>query len=171
MTKNRFSQIMRSLHRDIALITIGFSIGYALSGILLVYRNTDFWKKERTFEMRIAKGISAEKLGGALFIRNLTVQKEENGIYYFKQGHYNSLTGEAVITKFTYPRLADKMVNLHKMSGNSKFHWISTVYGAMLFFLVVTSFFMFSKKIKLLRRLILMISASMAIVLMVLWIM
>ena len=38
---------MRSLHRDVGFLVLGFTFIYALSGIVLVYRDTDFLKSER----------------------------------------------------------------------------------------------------------------------------
>ncbi len=160
---------MRALHRDIAFITIGFTIVYALSGMLLVYRNTDFLKKENQYENTLAAGIAKEKLGGELKIRNLQVEKDIEGVYYFKNGTYNSLTGEARYTKMEYPAFVGKIVNLHKLSGTSKMHWMSTLYGGLLFFLAFSSLFMYRKGTKLRRRSLITISLSVVILIAVIW--
>ncbi|RQH15547.1 hypothetical protein D5R40_34035, partial [Okeania hirsuta] len=59
---------------------------YALSGIVLVFRNTDFLKKERKHELVIAKNLPAAQLGEALKIRRLKVTKSEGDMMYFDNG-------------------------------------------------------------------------------------
>lgn len=167
--KKSISYYMRALHRDVAFITIGFTIVYALSGMLLVYRNTDFLKKEVQFEKTLAAGVSKEDLGKELQIRNLKVEKVVDGVYYFNDGTYNSLTGKADYSKKIYPKFIDKMVSLHKMNGNNKLHWISTAYGGMLFFLAFSSLFMYKKGNKLHRRSLVTISLSVLILLAVIF--
>lgn len=162
--KKSFSHIMRALHRDVAFITIGFTIVYALSGMLLVYRNTDFLKYEKQFENTLTTGITAENLAGELKIRNLKVEKEADGILYFKDGIYNSQTGKAEYSKKVYPTFIDKMVSLHKINGNNKMHWLSTAYGGLLFFLAFSSLFMYKKGTRLRRRSIITISLSVVII-------
>ena len=162
--KKSINQIMRALHRDIAYITIGFTIVYALSGMLLVYRNTDFLKYEKQFNQTLSTGITAENLAGELKIRNLRVENEADGILYFKDGTYNSLTGKAEYSRKVYPKFIDKMVSLHKVNGNNKMHWLSTVYGGLLFFLAFSSLFMYKKGTRLRRRSIITISLSVVII-------
>ena len=164
MAKKPINQIMRSLHRDIAYITIGFTIVYALSGMLLVYRNTDFLKYEKQFDQTLTTGITAENLARELKIRNLKVEKEADGILYFKDGTYNSLTGKAEYSRKVYPKFIDKMVSLHKVNGNNKMHWLSTAYGGLLFFLAFSSLFMYKKGTRLRRRSIITISFSVVII-------
>lgn len=48
--KQNIYHIMRVLHRDIGFLTIGLTLVYALSGILLIYRNTDLLKTEKVEE-------------------------------------------------------------------------------------------------------------------------
>lgn len=164
-SKKTFNSIMRSLHRDVAFITIGFTIVYALSGMLLVYRNTDFMKQEKYFEKNIVTEIPAGKLGAELGIRGLEVTNENDGIFYFTQGSYNSMTGEAKFTKKVYPKGVDKMVDLHKLHGKNKLHWISTLYGGMLFFLAFSAFFIYNKGSKLRKRSFIMVTTSIVLLL------
>ncbi len=168
--KKSINYIMRALHRDIAFITIGFTIVYALSGMLLVYRNTDFLKSEKNFEKTIEKNLKPDRLGQELGIRGLKVEKEENGVMFFKQGVYNATTGETKFSKKVYPLAVEKLVDLHKMNGKNKLHWVSTAYGAMLFFLAFSAFFMYNKGSSLRRRSFAMVGLSVGILLLVIYI-
>ena len=61
--KQNIYHIMRVLHRDIGFLTIGLTLVYALSGILLIYRNTDLLKTEKVEEKQLATNLSRNDLG------------------------------------------------------------------------------------------------------------
>ena len=48
-----FNYYMRSLHRDIGFFAFGLVVIYILSGIVLIYRDTDFLKREVTVERQL----------------------------------------------------------------------------------------------------------------------
>ena len=95
-------KIMRVLHRDIGFLTIGLTLVYVLSGVLLIYRNTDFMKMEKTEEKQLAASLSGSEVAQQLRIRNFKVEREEGAVIYFKEGHYNGDTGMSVITRKVY---------------------------------------------------------------------
>lgn len=134
---------MRVLHRDIGYITLGLTIVYALSGILLVYRNTNFLMSEKTTVKQLKQDLSEKDLSEQLLIRNFQILKEDGEIIYFKEGTYNTTTGVAMISRNEYPPILKKLVNLHKISGNNKWSLFTTIYGILLFFLAVSSLFMY----------------------------
>lgn len=142
---------MRSLHRDIGFLTVGLTIVYALSGVLLIYRNTDFMKITRTEELLLDKNLTARDLGGQLRLRGFKVEREEGSVIYFAGGSYDAQTGAAIVARKVYIPPFNKLVELHKITGRSKVSPITAAYGVMLFFLAVSSLFMFkfgSKKSK-----------------------
>lgn len=134
----------RLLHRYIGYFLIGFTVVYSLSGIILVYRDTDFLKRESRVERKVAPNLSANELGRALHVRELKVTKEEGDTVFFEGGEYNKPTGIAVYTGKSLPLLIEKCSRLHKSASGSPTHWIAVVFGISLFFLAVSSFWMYT---------------------------
>lgn len=134
---------MRIIHRYLGFFLVGIMAVYAISGIVLVFRNTDFLKKEVAYEKTVDKNISPDKLGSALKIKRLKVEKQEGSIYYFKNGTYNALTGEAKYTKKQLPFVLDRMTHLHKATTNDPLYYLNLFFGFALLFFVISSFWMF----------------------------
>ncbi len=143
---------MRVVHRYLGYFMAGIMTVYAVSGILLVYRDTDLLKKEKNYEKVIAKNLSEKQLGKELKMKGFEVEKTENGILHFKNGTYNSLTGEAKYKKKELPYLLDKMTKLHKSPSKDKLGGLNVFFGICLFFFVVSSFWMFNPKTKAFKR-------------------
>lgn len=158
--KTNIYNVMRVLHRDIGFLTIGLTIVYALSGTLLIYRNTDFMKVSRTEEMQLETGLKGGNLGSHLRIPAFNVEREEESKIFFKEGVYDAETGMATVTRKVYPFPLDKLVNLHKITGVSRMSAIALIYGFMLTFLAVSSLFMFKFGSKKSRRGMVMIAVS-----------
>ncbi len=59
-------QTFRVIHRYLGFFLAGIMIVYAISGIVLTFRNTDYLKKEIHYEKTLAPNIAAENLGRAL---------------------------------------------------------------------------------------------------------
>ena len=135
--------IMRTLHRDVGFLTLGLTLVYVLSGVLLIYRNTDFLKKEQTSEIHLKQNLPEEDLAKQLAVKNLQVEKREGSMIYFKEGYYNTTTGEAKISRKDYPPFIKKLVNLHKITGDNRLSLFNAIYGILLLFLALSSFFMF----------------------------
>ncbi|WP_370899622.1 hypothetical protein [Chryseobacterium gossypii] len=143
---------MRITHRYLGYFLAGIMAVYAVSGVLLVYRDTDFLKQEKKYDRVIAKELSEKELGKELKIKGLEVEKTENGVLYFKQGTYNSVTGEAKYTKKELPFVLDKMTKLHKAQSKDTLSPLNTFFGVSLFFFVISSFWMFNPKTKAFKR-------------------
>jgi hypothetical protein len=73
--KNPSSFSMRVFQRYLGFFLAGIMAVYALSGVVLIYRDTDFLKSEQTFEEQYKPNISNDKLGEELRIRRLKVTK------------------------------------------------------------------------------------------------
>jgi len=143
---------MRITHRYLGFFMAGIMAIYALSGILLVYRDTDFLKKEKFYDKVIAKNLSEKELEKELKMKNLEIKKTENSILYFKDGTYNSATGQAKYTKKELPFVIDKMTKLHKAKSADTLSPLNTFFGVCLFFFVISSFWMFNMKSKPFKR-------------------
>jgi len=68
---------MRIIHRYLGFFLIGIMTVYALSGIVLIFRDTAFLKKEVEIERNLKPNIQSNQLGKQLRIRELKVLKEE----------------------------------------------------------------------------------------------
>lgn len=143
---------MRIIHRYLGFFLAGIMAVYSVSGILLVYRDTDFLKKEKQYEKKFDANLDEKKLGKEIKIKNFEVDKTENGIMYFKQGNYNIATGEAKYSKKELPFVLDKMTKLHKSQSKDSLSPLNVFFGLALFFFVVSSFWMFNPKTKAFKR-------------------
>ena len=63
---------MRLLHRYIGYFMAGIMAVYAISGVLLIYRDTDFLKKEKKIEKKLVFFFFTDKLGKELKTRTIT---------------------------------------------------------------------------------------------------
>lgn len=134
----------RIYHRYLGFFLVGIMAVYALSGIVLVFRDKDTFKKEKVVEKELPVDTPVDKLGEALRIRNLKVQKEEGGIAYFEQGTFDTKTGKAVYTVKELPYLLDRMTHMHKATSSRPLAFLNVFFGLSLLFFVVSSFWMFS---------------------------
>ena len=75
---------MRVYHRYLGFFLAGIMAMYALSGILLIFRDTDFLKVEKTIVKTVAPNISNDALGEKIGLRKLKVDTEKDGVVYFK---------------------------------------------------------------------------------------
>lgn len=143
---------MRIVHRYLGFFMAGIMAVYAVSGVLLVYRDTDFLKKEKNYEKVFPKNLTEKELGKQIKIKGFEVTKTENNTFYFKQGTYNITTGEAKYKKKELPFVLDKMTKLHKSESKQPLSPLNVFFGVSLFFFVVSSFWMFNPKTKAFKR-------------------
>ncbi|MFT4568468.1 MAG: hypothetical protein ACI9FN_003437 [Saprospiraceae bacterium] len=134
---------MRIVHRYLGFFLAGIMAMYSLSRMVLVFRTTDTFKKEIPFEKNIGADLAQHKIGEALKIKGLSIEKEQDGILYFKNGTYNSKTGIANYTKKELPYILDKMTHLHKANTNEPLYFLNLFFGASLLFFIISSFWMF----------------------------
>ena len=143
---------MRITHRYLGFFLAGIMAVYAISGVLLIYRDTDFLKKEIKIDKKIAANLSEKELGKELKLKNFEVKKKEGDILKFKQGTYSAATGQVKYTKKELPFVLDKMTKLHKSQSGDKLSPLNAFFGISLFFFVISSFWMFNTKTKAFKR-------------------
>jgi len=150
--KKSFNYYMRILHRDIGFFLIGLTVIYSLSGIVLIFRDTDLLRHEVIIEKELSPNIEESELGKLLHKRDFEVLKTEGDIVYFQDGTYNKVTGAAKYTEKEFPFFLKKINDLHRANSKNVVHWFTTIYGILLFFLAISSFWMFNAKTKAFRR-------------------
>jgi len=119
---------------------------YAISGIVLIFRDTDFLKKKTITTEKIAPNLDAMQLGKTLKIKRFQFEKEEGSTIYFKNGDYNKTTGIATITKSELPYVLDKMTHLHKANTKDPLYFLNIFFGVSLLFFVLSAFWMYLPK-------------------------
>lgn len=134
---------MRIYHRYLGFFLAGIMAVYAISGIILIFRDTDFLKVEKKVEKELKPNLEAEELGKALRIRELQVTGTDGAIVSFAQGTYNKETGVANYTTKELPLVLNKMTQLHKANTKQPLFFLNILFGLSLFFFVVSSFWMF----------------------------
>ena len=168
--KKPTSFYMRILHRYIGFFLAGIMAVYALSGIVLIYRDTDFLKKEKQVEKTVAPNVKEAELGKMLGIRELKVSKTAGDTLYFKQGTYNSKTGIANYTSKQLPFVLTQLTQLHKASTKKPLYWLNTFFGASLLFFVISSFWMFRPETAIFKKGIYFTIAGIALTLILLFV-
>ena len=143
---------MRITHRYLGYFMAGIMLVYAVSGVLLIYRDTDFLKSKKEYVKQFDKNLTKKQLGKEIKIKGFEVTKQDGDILHFKQGTYNAATGEARYSKMELPYVLDKMNSLHKSQSKEKLSPLNTLFGVALFFFVLSSFWMFNVKSKAFRR-------------------
>jgi len=135
---------MRIIHRYLGFFLAGIMAMYSISGILMIFRNTDFLKSEKIMEQQLKPNLKAGELSAALRIKGgVKPEKTEGNVLYFAQGEYNAKTGMATVKKMELPVILDKMEHLHKATTDSPVYWLNIFFGLSLLFFVVSSFWMF----------------------------
>ena len=143
---------MRTIHRYLGFFLTGIMAVYALSGVVLIYRNTDFLKQTKTIEQQLEPNLAPEALGRELRIKKLSVTRREGDVVYFKQGTYNQVSGEAIHTTKSLPLVLEKMTKLHKATTDSPVYWLNIFFGSALLFFVVSAFWMFMPHTSVFRK-------------------
>jgi hypothetical protein len=134
---------MRVIHRYLGFFLAGIMAVYSISGMILIFRDTDFLKNEKQITKQVKPNAQAEELGKMLQIRDLKIDKEEGNIVTFKNGTYDKSTGTVNYTTKELPFIIDKMTHLHKAKSADKLFFFNIFFGLSLFFFVISSFWMF----------------------------
>nr|WP_301927419.1 PepSY domain-containing protein [Ferruginibacter sp.] len=143
---------MRVYHRYLGFFLAGIMAVYALSGIVLIFRDTSFLKKEKQLTQQLQPGLTAEALGKAIRIRDLKITSVSGDVQMFKQGTYNAQTGSASCTVTVLPVLVEKLTHLHKASTKDPLFFLNVFFGVSLFFFVISSFWMFMPKTSIFKK-------------------
>jgi len=147
--RKNFRWYMRFLHNKIGFFIVGLVIIYGLSGLLQTYRDTDLLKHDVLNEMKLSPHLPAEQLGQKLRMRDFKVTKTEGDMVYFKDGSYNSVTGEASYTSREWYAWLTPFTELHKSPSKKITHYFTTLFAIALLFMSVSAFWMFKPGTKL----------------------
>jgi hypothetical protein len=159
---------IRYLHRNIGFFILGFVLIYAFSGITLIYRDSDFLKKEKIVKVNLPVETKPADLGQALRIREFKILRTEGDLIYFQGGSFNTTTGEASITVKDLMFPFNKLTSLHKTPSKSPFHWFNLLFGIMLLLMALSSFWMFKPGSKVFRNGIILVVTGFVIALILL---
>jgi hypothetical protein len=150
--KKTLNHYMRALHRDIGYFTIGLIIIYSISGIALIYRDTNFLKHDIKTEKKLSPNMADSELSQALRIRDFKITNTNGETIYFQNGSYNKSTGVVTYTTKETIFPINKFIDLHKTMSNSPIHYFNALLGLILLFLALSSFWMFKKGTKFFHR-------------------
>jgi hypothetical protein len=167
---NNSKPSMRVLHRYLGFFLAGIMAVYAISGIVLIFRDTDFLKSAHTETIKIEPNVKNENIGKALEIRKYQFDREEGDMVYFKNGDYNRKTGVAHITSKELPYVLDKICHLHKASTDDPLYWLNIFFGVSLLFFVLSAFWMYLPKTKVFKTGLLYSLAGLVLTLILLFI-
>ena len=143
ITGAKMRRIMRDLHNKIGFVIVSLVVIYSLSGIVQTYRDTSFLKHDINNEKTIETNLDAEKLGKVIKLKNLKVEKTEGRIIYFKEGFYNTQTGEVKYTTEELYGWIKPFTELHKSNSKNIVHYFTIGFAVALFFMCVSAFWMF----------------------------
>lgn len=153
MSKQReFSNKMRIYHRYLGFFLAGIMAVYAVSGVLLIFRNTDFLKKDVLKEEQLTPHLDAAQLGKKIKKNGLEFTHEEGGVFVFPQGTYNGKTGVVKYTTKELPYLLERMARLHIATNEDPLFFLNIFFGVALLFFVISSFWMFLPKTAIFKK-------------------
>ena len=142
MKKNK-GNYFRIIHRYLGFYLVGIMAVYSFSGIIMIFRRTDTFKKVTEVQIQLKPEMDQCTLGNTLKIKNFKITKTDGDLVYFSEGQYNQSTGETKYLKKELPYLMKKMEHLHKATTASPIYWLNVFFGGSLFFFVISSFWMF----------------------------
>jgi hypothetical protein len=137
------NQKMRIYHRYLGFFLAGIMAIYSLSGIVLIFRDTNTFKITKEYQKTLAPNLSTEQLGKEIKIKELKAETETEQIISFKQGTYDKVSGEAKYTIQELPTVLKKLTDLHKAETKDPLYYLNIFFGVSLLFFVVSSFWMF----------------------------
>ena len=143
MASAKLHNTFRQYHRWLGFFLAGIMAVYSVSGILLIFRSTDFLKYDYVTQQQLSPNLDAKSLAENVRIRNFKIESETAQSIVFNDGEYDKASGMAKITKKDYPTPLAKLVKLHKANTNSPLFFLNITFGLALLFFVISSFLMF----------------------------
>lgn len=137
------SNTFRVLHRYLGFFLVGIMAVYAVSGMVMIFRDTDFLKQEQQVTRQLDAGLSDNAIGQALRLREFKADRTEGDIVYFSTGNYNRATGQAQFKVKELPGFLLKMTQLHKARSADPLFYLNLFFGISLLFFVISAFWMF----------------------------
>ncbi|MFT6898431.1 MAG: hypothetical protein ACJA13_002852 [Paraglaciecola sp.] len=140
MPSPKFHNTFRQLHRWLGFFLAGIMAVYAVSGILMIFRSTDFMQFQYTEERQLAQHLDVAALDTTLKLKNFKMLSETPQKIIFNFGDYDKSTGLATVSKKDYPAPLGKLVKLHKATTNSPLFILNISFGLALLFFVISAF-------------------------------
>ena len=140
---SKISTNMRVYHRYLGFFLAGIMAIYSVSGIIMIFRDTDFLKQENQKVLTVATGLESHAVGAAIKIKNLKIKSDTLDVVTFENGTYNKTTGVAEFKVKELPYLLNKMTKMHKATNKDPLYYFNIFFGLSLFFFVISSFYMF----------------------------
>ena len=137
------SKNMRVYHRYLGFFLAGIMAIYSISGIIMIFRDTDFLKKENRKVLTVAPNLKSDEIGPAIKLKNLKIKSDTLDVVTFEQGTYNKATGVAEYTVKELPYIVNKITKMHKATNKDPLYYLNIFFGLSLFFFVISSFYMF----------------------------
>ncbi|MGB1020789.1 MAG: hypothetical protein ACPGVF_06780, partial [Flavobacteriaceae bacterium] len=135
LNNREISNKFRVYHRYLGFFLTGIMFVYALSGITLTFRNTDYFKKETVVEKTIDKGLERPPLGRG-----------------DKLISYNAETGALKYIQKKPPLLLGAMEKMHKATSASPLFFLNIFFGVALLFFVLSAFWMFLPQTEIFKK-------------------
>jgi hypothetical protein len=151
---------MRIIHRYLGFFLAGIMATYSISGIILIFRDTDFLKSDVHKVQTLKPGLLTEELGKELHLRGLKPDTIVGDVVSFKQGTYNLKTGVADYTVTEQPAIVNKMTKLHKATTDDPLFYLNIFFGLSLLFFVISSFWMFLPQTSIFKKAMLFTAAG-----------
>lgn len=148
----------RAIHRYLGYFLAGIMTVYAISGITMVFRKTDTFKKEVTVDKQLKTNLNKGQMNPKLKLGKF--EKSVDEVLYFEHGEYNQKTGLANIKKMEAPFVLKKMEKLHKASTNSSLYFLNIFFACSLLFFVISSFWMYAPKMPIFKKGMYFVSAG-----------
>jgi uncharacterized iron-regulated membrane protein len=143
---------MRIYHRYLGFFLAGIMAVYAISGIVLIFRDTNFLKRKKTITSQLAPNLSIEEVGKSIRIRDLKAKSENGDTVFFAQGTYNKTTGDTKYSVTSLPVVIEKLTRLHKANSKSPLFYLNIFFGLSLLFFVISAFWMFMPRTTIYKR-------------------
>ena len=148
----QLSSKMRVYHRYLGFFLAGIMAVYAISGVILIFRETSFLKSDVRKVVTIKPGLLGDDLGKELRIRGFKTDTIIGDLVSFKQGTYHLKTGVADYTVSELPVVINKMTKLHKATTKDPLFYLNIFFGCSLLFFVISSFWMFLPKSSIFKK-------------------
>jgi hypothetical protein len=152
MEKRTTHSNMRIYHRYLGYFLAGIMAVYAISGVVMIFRDTDFLKSEKHIQKALKPNLAAADVGKELKMRDLKIVSENDSLIFFKGGSYNKVTGNAAYVVKEWPAVINKLNNLHKASSKEPLFYLNVFFGISLLFFVVSAFWMFLPKTAIFKK-------------------
>ena len=144
MSKQReFSNKVRIYHRYLGFFLAGIMGVYAISGIILIFRDTDYLKVEKQLQKQLEPNLNADQLGNLIKIKKLKFTSTNNDVVSFEHGSYNKKTGLVNYSTKKLPFVLDRMTHMHKAKSKEPLFFLNIFFGLSLLFFVLSAFWMF----------------------------